>query len=294
MKLGILLLASTAALCAQPFACDMSAYKPQDGLRAETRDGAVELSWNGAAGQQLRASFTLRAGQPVVTELAVRKPGGSWIVLGRNLSPEFEVTSGKRRLSEQQMAPLRALGIALTPEVIEREKWNAFWDAPLMIPGNPGTNLDLPRKPEEIRRAWAAYHATACQVKTDGGRIEVAFPGVDMGIFSGRLQYTVYRGSNLLRQEIIAKTDEPSVAYKYQGGLKGMAIAEDTRLAWRDTARNWQQYAFGGAVNTDAVAIRARNRLAIVEHAGGSLAFLPPSHKFFFSREIETNLGYVY
>ena len=42
-----------------------------------------------------------------------------------------------------------------------------------------------------------------------------------MGIFSGSLQYTAYKGTNLLRQEVIAKTGEPSVAYKYMGGLKG-------------------------------------------------------------------------
>ena len=118
-----------------------------------------------------------------------------------------------------------------------------------MVPGRAGTNMDLPRKPEEIRKAWASYHATGCQVNTDGARIEVAFPGFEAGIFSGSLQYTVYRGTNLLRQEAIAKTSEPSVAYKYVAGLKGFAIADDTRVVWRDTARGWQQYAFGGAVN---------------------------------------------
>jgi hypothetical protein len=294
LKLGILVLSSAAALCAQPLACDMSAYKPQDGLRAEMRNGAVELSWNGAAGQQLRASFAVRDGQPLIAEMAARKSGGAWIVLGRNLAPEFEVTTGKRRLSEQQMAPLRALGIALTPEVIEREKWNAFWDAPLMIPGNPRTNLDLPRKPEEIRRAWATYRAGACTVRTDGARVELEFPGLEMGIFSGSLRYTVYRGANLLRQEAIARTEEQSVAYKYVGGLKGLTIGNDTRLVWRDVARDWQQYRFGGATNADPVAVKARNRLEIVETGGGSLAVFPPSHKFFFAREIETNLGFVY
>ena len=104
----------------------------------------------------------------------------------------------------------------------------------------------------------------------------------------------MYRGTNLLRQEAIAKTSEPSVAYKYVGGLKGFSISDSTRVVWRDTARAWQQYAFGGAVNQDAVGLRARNRLGILEANGGSLGFLPPSHKFFFSREIETNLGYVY
>ena len=91
--------------------------------------------------------------------------------------------------------------------MIEREKWNAFWDAPLVVPGRPGTNLDLPRKPEEIKRAWAKYNATGCQVKTDGARLEDDFPGLDAGIFSGSLQYTVYRGTNLVRQEVVAKTD---------------------------------------------------------------------------------------
>jgi len=48
-------------------------------------------------------------------------------------------------------------------------------------------------------------------VDTDGARLEANFPGVTLGIFTGGLRYTVYRGTNLLRQEVIAKTDEPSV-----------------------------------------------------------------------------------
>lgn len=287
-----LLLAAFAS--AQEVNCDLSAYKAQDGLKAEMRGGAVELAWRGERQNELRASFTVHNGQPMVQELAVRKPGGKWMVLGQNLTPEFELTSGVRRLSNQQIEPLKGLGLALTPELVEREKWNAFWDSPLMVPGRTGTNLDLPRKPEEIRRAWATYHASSCQVKSDGARIEVTFPGFEAGIFAGSLQYTVYRGTNLVRQEAIAKTSEPSVAYKYVGGLKGFPIKDDTRVVWRDTARGWQQYAFGGAVNQAPVGLQARNRLAILEANGGSLAFLPPSHKFFWSREIETNLGYVY
>ena len=290
----ILLLATLPAMLACAQDCDLSAYRAQDGLKAQMHAGALELTWQGERGDQLRASFTIRAGQPMVKELAAHKNGGNWIVLGTNLTPEFEVTSGVRRLSEQQMAPLRDLKIALTPEVVEREKWNAFWDSPLVVPGRSGTNLGLPRKPEEIHRDWARFNATGCRVKTDGARIEVVFPGWNAGVFSGSLQYTVYRGTNLLRQEAIAKTNAPSVAYKYITGLKGFTIADDTKVVWRDTARGWQQYAFGGAVNRDPVGLVARNRLGILEASGGSLAFLPPSHKFFWSREIETNLGYVY
>jgi hypothetical protein len=277
----------------QDLNCDLKDYKRIDGMSAEIRGAALEVLWDGERGEQLKAGFSIRNGQPLVSDLEVRKSGGKWVMLGRDLAPEFEVTSGKRRLSEQQMAPLRKLG-PLTPALIEREKWNAFWDAPLMIPGAPNTNLDLPRKPEEIRHASASYQAGGCRVKTDGARIEITFPSLSMGIFSGELQFTMYRGSNLLRVEAIAKTEEPSVAYKYSAGLKGLAIHDETRLVWRDVARAWQQYGFGGGVNTDQVAVKARNRLAIVETGGGSLAFLPPSHKFFFAREIETNLGFVY
>src|SRR5689334_15316575 len=105
----------------QEMNCDLSGYKAQDGLKAQTHGGALELTWRGERQNELRAAFTLRGGQPVVQELAVRKTGGKWIVLGQNLTPEFEITSGIRRLSNQQMTPLKELG-PLTPEVIEREK----------------------------------------------------------------------------------------------------------------------------------------------------------------------------
>ncbi|HXJ39316.1 MAG TPA: hypothetical protein VNH18_08545, partial [Bryobacteraceae bacterium] len=284
MRISIIVLGVLASATAWAESCDMSGYKAQQGLGAIARPDGTQLTWTGERGEQLRADFAIRNGQPVVRELSAHAASGKWIVLGHDLTPEFEVTSGKRRLSEQQMQPLRELGVQLTPALIEKEKWNAFWDAPLEIPGRANTNLGLPRKQEEIRRDWATYKATGCKVTTIGARVEVSFPGVELGIFSGALQYTAYRGSNLLRQEVIASTHEDSVAYKYDSGLKGFSIQDDSRVVWRDTARAWQQYAFGGSVNQEGVALRARNRLALLETGGGSLGFMPPSHKFFFAR----------
>ncbi|MGH9627780.1 MAG: hypothetical protein ACRD7E_05500, partial [Bryobacteraceae bacterium] len=40
--------------------------------------------------------------------------------------------------------------------------------------------------------------------------------------------------------------------------------------------------------------MRARNRLAILSSTEGSLGVFPPPHKFFWAREIELNLGYVF
>ncbi|MBI3471429.1 MAG: hypothetical protein HY013_08735 [Candidatus Solibacter usitatus] len=291
-RLVLLLPAAFAAAAAQPMTCDLGEYKAAPGLRAEMSEGALRLTWLGARGQELRASFGIDNGVPMVRELAARKANGAWAALGRDLAPEFQVTSGVRRISEQQLSPLRKLGL-MSPEFLEQEKWKVFWDAPLNVPGSARTNPGLPRQASEIRRAAASFHATGCKVKTDGARLEVSFDGLSMGIFSGRLQFTAYKGTNLLRQEAIAQTAEPSVAYKYSAGLKGFRT-EGRRVIWRDVARGWQKCEFGGSPNADPVALRARNRLAIVEGASGSLAVFPAPHKFFFAREIELNLGYVW
>lgn len=291
-----LLCAIAALVSAAPAAglnCGMSGYREQPGLKAEAGANGLTLNWQGAADTELRATLDIVDGEPLIRELAVRKGSGSWGVLGRDLRPEFEVVSGLRRISEQQLAPLRALG-RMDPEFLEQEKWKVFWDAPLEVPGLKGVNPGLPRKPEEIRRASARYQLTGCEVRTDGARIEASFPGVELGIFSGKLMFTVYRGANLLRQEVVAKTEEPSVAYKYNGGLKGFRTSYAPRVLWRDVARAWQKYEFGGKKNDDPVTVRARNRLLIVEANQGSLAVFPPPHKFFWAREIELNLGYVW
>ena len=152
----------------------------------------------------------------------------------------------------------------------------------------------LPRKPEEIRRADATFNTTGCSVKTDGARLEVTFPGLSMGIFAGSLQFTVYRGTNLIRMDAVAKTDEPFVAYKYDAGLKGFSTDTMPRVIWRDTSDDPQQYQFGGVKNDTIVPLKARNRVLVAEGKGGSLATFPPPHKFFWAREIHKNQGYVW
>ena len=90
---------SIAAAADTVLNCDLAAYKPQDGLKAQMRAGLPEVTWQGERREQLRAIFAVRDRQPVVHELAVRKEGGNWIALGCSLSPEFQITSGVRRWS---------------------------------------------------------------------------------------------------------------------------------------------------------------------------------------------------
>jgi hypothetical protein len=243
------------------------------GLGARIENNTLVVTWAGERGAPLSASFAIDRATPVVRELAA-----SGAVLARNLTPEFATMSGVRRAAH-----------GLDYE----HRWDVFWDAPLSIPGH-GENPGLPRKPEEIRKGLASFDTHSCEVRQEGARIEVSFPGLSLGIFSGRLQFTVYRGSNLVRLEAIAKTDEPSVAYKYTAGLGGFSTQDLARVRWRDAGGNPQKYEFGGMPNQNQVPLIARNRLAVAEGPAGSIAVFPPPHQFFFAREIEVNNGYVW
>ena len=294
---------------AQGLACDLRDYKAAAGLTAANGPDGLTVSWQGDRERDVRLRLAVDAGTPRIRELAVRRTGGAWAVLASNLTPEFRVVSGLRRMSNQQIQPLRGLGVEITPEIVDDKKWDAFWDAPLDlnpqagsgrggnpppaagIAGQPG----LPRKAEEIVRAGARYQATGCTVKTDGARLEVSFPGLELGVFSGRLQFTVYKGTNLVRMEAIAKTDARSVAYKYDAGLSGIAIGNGSRVMWRDPSNASQSYRFGGAANEREVALKSSNRLLIAETGpAGSIAVFPPPHTFFWARELATNLGYTW
>jgi hypothetical protein len=301
-------MATTSTAMADSIKCDLAQYKAGAGLTATVEQNVLVVSWSGQAGADLRARYAIDSGQPVIRDLAIRKAGGQWATLGQNLTPEYRVTSGIRRLSEQQAQPLRAAGVELTPAVIEKNRWYAFWDAPLVMPDGPEMreaqgqraaaqaprNLGPARTPADIRRATASFSTTSCSVKTDGASLAVTFPGLSMGIFAGDLRFTAYRGANLLRMDAVARTNEPWVAYKYEAGLNGLSTDLTPRVTWHDTGGHTQRYEFGGVKNDTIVPLKAANRVLVAEGKGGSLATFTPPHTFFFTREVDTNLGYVW
>ena len=80
MKIFGLLLSLTlfpGFAAAQSLTCTTEAgYKPAEGMKAEVKEGMVTLTWPGEDGAQLRASFAIENGQPIVKELAARQGGG--------------------------------------------------------------------------------------------------------------------------------------------------------------------------------------------------------------------------
>ena len=311
---AVLVLTQTPTLAQAPHAgsplmCDLAGYTPTSAITARLSDDLLRVEWSGAGEERLRLGLSIVDGTPTIADLAVQGAGGAWATLATDATIEFAVTEGLRRISNQQLRPLRDLGVALTQDVVDKYKWDVFWDAPLDLRtevggGNPppaegvAGQPGLPRSPDEIRRADAVYSASGCTVATSGARLEVAFPGMRLGSFSGALVLTVYEGTNLIRVEAVASTDLPSVAYKYDLGLTGLDIkgsavgsADGSRVVWRDIANKEHAYSLRGPANSDHVALRAANRVVVAETNGGAIAAFPPPHTFFWAREVEINVG---
>jgi hypothetical protein len=284
--------------------CDLSAYARRPDATAVVSGDVLAIEWAGAEGERLSMRLAVRSGTPTVDELALLPPGSSeWVTIGQDLGFEFRIVEGFRRISNQQLVPLRELEVPLTQEVVDRYKWDVFWDAPLDLSepagrgGNPppangvANQPGLPRSADEIRRGVIHYRTTGCSVESDGRRMRVTFPGLTLGSFSGDLVLSVHEGTNLLRVEAVASTTLPSVAYKYDVGLTGLDATADGRVYWKDIASQMQSYSLRGPVNIDPVPLRAANRVVVAETAGGSIAAFPPPHTFFWAREIEINVA---
>lgn len=301
------------AFAADPVTCATTGYKAQAGLAAAAEGNGLTLTWAGEGDTEVRMKLAINAGTPTIEELALRRgANGAWTVLAQNAVPDYAVTTGLRRMSNQQLEPLRGLGVKITQEELNKYRWDPFWDAPLDMStprpgangpfsgnpppadGLPGTDQPgLPRNPNEVQHATATYAATSCSIASEGARLTVTYPGVKLGLFDGSLQYTIFKGTSLIRQEVVASTKTNWVAYKYDAGVKGLAIGPASRAVWRDISNTWQSYAFGGQKNAALVPLTASNRVLMAEQgAAGSIAAFPPPHKFFWAREVAINMGY--
>ncbi len=287
---------------AQINSCDLTSYQSTSGIQATNANGGLRLEWSGTDNQQLQMDLAIENSEPFIRALQLRNEAGNWTTVLTDAHIEYDIVEGYRRISNQQLAPLRDLGVELTQEVVDLYKWDVFWDAPLDLRtetggGNPppadgvAGQPGLPRSPGEIRRASIAFNVESCSVALDGARIEVHFPGVSLGSFAGELVLTVYEGTNLIRAEVVASTTLPSVAYKYDVGISGLDLDASSSVSWRDTSNQMQRYRLTGPDNENPVPLTAANRLVVAKTNGGSIAAFPPPHTFFWAREIEINVG---
>ena len=130
---------------AASISCSLAGYKAAPGMTASVAGEALTVTWDGDKNQDLRLRFTINSGTPTISELAVRRKGSAWAALATNVTPEFRVVSGKRRMDSQQVGSLAGLGLTkvgpagpdrykdVSQAMIDENKWDAFWDAPLYM-----------------------------------------------------------------------------------------------------------------------------------------------------------------
>src|SRR5207253_6491618 len=81
-----------------------SSRRPRRPRSFPTRRSSDLTGQNGA---DLRARFAIDNGQPMIRDLTVKKSGGQLTTLGKNLTPEYHVVSGIRRLGQEDRKSTR-------------------------------------------------------------------------------------------------------------------------------------------------------------------------------------------
>src|SRR5882672_5437438 len=100
--------------------CNLSAYKAAPGLTATVEDTALTLTWDGEGNGEVRVRLTINNGTPTIQDVSVRKKGGAWATVASNLTPEFRVVSGYRRLDQEAYPALKEVfGDQVTQETLD-------------------------------------------------------------------------------------------------------------------------------------------------------------------------------
>jgi len=112
-----------AAPSIQAQTCNLSEYKASPGLTADAAQKTLTIAWDGEKNEEIRLRLALQNGTPAIQDIALRHKGGTWVTLATNLEPEFNVVSGIRRMTDQQILPLKGLGIKVTPQILDQDRW---------------------------------------------------------------------------------------------------------------------------------------------------------------------------
>lgn len=222
------------------------------------------LIWVGEKGVTWRALLGICEGTPIIRDIAYEE-AGAWVSLAQNLRPDFEVTCGVRK-----------------PDPKHGRKYAQRWN----------TYSDLPMEREcEVSYHIAYFTGARMTLRRIGIHTEATFDGVEMGPFAGSYRITAFDGSNLLKTEIIASTDAPSLCYLYKGGLRGFQSGHIEYIG-TDREKKTVDVDFGPC---DArKTIYSRGRSATVALQNGSIGVFPPPHAFFFPRQVESVAGFLY
>lgn len=146
-------------------------------------------------------------------------------------------------------------------------------------------------RPHEISTHFSKLVIEGCRVESDGNRLHIVIPGLWMGYFYGSLEFTLYSGSNLVKQEAVVSTQEPQIAYYYNAWITRCSTKLLNNLVWLSADDRFEHHLLLSDIDLEGPHLKVHRRTLIAEGAGGSLAVFPPPHQYFFARDETINYG---
>ncbi len=233
------------------------------------------IFWNGEDGLEWKAEMGICQEAPCVFEIAYKR-NGSWIRLSGMLRPQFKVITSRRTTHNPQR--IKTIAADEKPDY----QWDTYSDDPFS------------RKEwvKEANERWSTEHMT---VTRNGGHTVVSFDGLELGTFSGGCEFHFFEGTNLIRMEAVASTQEDGVAYLYHGGLDGFEIGKLYYVSpkKREIYENPGFHTNSGP-DRDRERVYTRGRTLTLGLRNGSMAVFPSPHRFFWGGQTENIVGNNY
>ncbi len=235
----------------------------------------IVISWTGEDSLRWSAVLGIDERKPCIFEISY-ETNGEKRLLASNLHPQFKVITGVRT----KINPQREKGLAPGEEL--DFQWDTYSDDPMS-------------RKDQVKEANSTFNTTRFSRSTDGLVQTVVFDGLTVGKFSGDFAVNFYDGSNLIRVEALASTQEDGVCYLYHGGLDGFKPDKLYYLTpkKREVVENPGPRTNSGP-DWDRQRVDARGRTLTLQQPNGAVAVFPPPHRFIWGGQTESIVGYNY
>lgn len=219
---------------------DTSRHETSNRFKVAVTGERLIIDWMGSQDVPLRMAFNLDDPERLISELSI----AARLIL-KDAAPAYWVYVGQRHGSWE----------------------DNYFD-------NPST------RPHEISSYSGKLIPEKCSVEDDGSRLAVKFNGFRMGVFYGDIVFTLYAGSNLVKQEAVVATEEPNVAFYYDASLTRCSTNQLNRLLWLSADDRFETYRLVSDIDLEGPHLKVHRRTLIAEGQGGSLAVFPPASVF--------------
>ncbi|MGE0760720.1 MAG: hypothetical protein AB7F89_23060, partial [Pirellulaceae bacterium] len=248
-------------ISAAPIPLDAGGYDPSCGIRLEQDSAQLRLTWETGAGELSRLIVNRTGNGRLVREIAVRPASGVWSTAVADVDPVVSITVGSRQIPPGKPAD---------------RPGDVFFDNPH-------------RRPHESHAGQlTARHMRLTSIDR---QTTLAIDAVDAGPFRGRLEFTIFADSPLIRVTFVMRTERTGLAMLYDAGLVTNRPSW-REFAWHDTEDRWHAMPVDPLTPLQPLAVR--HRMLIAGADGAALACFSPPHQFQFPRDWTDNLRYVW